>query len=96
MAGYWIVRGGEITDPQAMQGYAELWPDIAARFGAQLLAGKGQVETCEGPQYARQLIVRFDSYAQAVACYHSDEYAPAKALAQQASERELVIVEGPD
>ena len=96
MAGYWIVRGGEITDPQAMQAYAKLWPDIAARFGADLIAGKGQAETCEGPQYARQLIVRFDSYEQAVACYHSDEYAAAKALAQKASARELVIVEGMD
>ena len=96
MAGYWIVRGGEITDPQAMQAYAELWPQIAAQFGARLLAGKGQAETCEGPSYARNLIVRFDSYEQAVACYHSAEYAPAKAFAQQASARELVIVEGAD
>ena len=94
MAGYWIVRGGEIKDADAMQAYAQMWPEIAAQFGAELIAGKGQVETCEGPQYARQLIVRFDSYEQAVACYHSAEYAAAKALAQQASSRELVIVEG--
>lgn len=96
MAGYWIVRGGEVTNPQALQAYAEMWPQIAAQYGAELIAGKGQVETCEGPQFARQLIVRFDSYEQAVACYHSDEYAAAKALAQQASTRELAIVEGPD
>ena len=96
MAGYWIVRGGEVTDTDAMQAYAKLWPDIAAQFGAQLLAGKGQVETCEGPAYARQLIVRFASYEQAVACYHSPEYAPAKALAQKASARELIIIEGVD
>ena len=94
MAGYWIVRGSEIRNADAMQAYGKLWPEIATKFGAEILAGKGQVETCEGPQYARQLIVRFDSYEQAVACYHSDEYATAKALAQQASERELVIVEG--
>ena len=94
MAGYWIVRGGQIRDADALQEYGKLWPSIAAQFGAELLAGKGRVETCEGPQYARQLIVRFDSYEQALACYESAEYAPAKQLALQASERELVIVEG--
>ena len=94
MAGYWMVRGGEVRDTEAMQAYGKLWPDIAARFGAAVIADKGQVETCEGPKYARQLIVRFDSYEQALACYHSPEYQPAKALAQRASERELVIIEG--
>jgi uncharacterized protein (DUF1330 family) len=94
MAGYWIVRGTEVRDTQAMQEYGKLWPDIAVRFGAELIAGKGRVETREGPQYARQLIVRFASYEQALACYDSAEYAPAKKLAQRGSERELVIIEG--
>jgi uncharacterized protein (DUF1330 family) len=94
MAGYWIVRGGQIRDADALQGYGKLWPAIAAQFGAELIAGKGRVETVEGPQYARQLIVRFDSYEQALACYQSAEYAEAKKLALQASDRELVIVEG--
>jgi uncharacterized protein (DUF1330 family) len=94
MAGYWIVRGSETRDSEALQAYGKLWPEIAAQFGAELIAGKGQVEICEGPQYARNLIVRFESYEQALACYNSPEYAPAKAAAQQASERELVIVEG--
>jgi uncharacterized protein (DUF1330 family) len=94
MAGYWIVRGAEVKDTQAMQEYGKLWPDIAARFGAELIAGKGQFETREGPQFARQLIVRFESYEQALACYDSAEYATAKKFAQQASDRELVIVEG--
>lgn len=94
MAGYWIVRGAEIRDENALQEYGRLWPPIAALFGAELIAGKGRCETPEGPQYARQLIVRFASYEQALACYHSAEYAPARKLALQASDRELIIVEG--
>ena len=94
MAGYWIVRGAQVKDAEAMQEYGKLWPDIAARFGAELIAGKDRVETREGPQFARQLIVRFESYEQALACYDSAEYAPAKELAQRGSDRELVIVEG--
>lgn len=94
MAGYWIVRGAEIRDAEALQEYGKLWPDIAARFGAEVIAGKGRVETREGPQYARQLIVRFESYEQALACYESPEYQVAMKLALQSSERELSIVEG--
>ena len=94
MAGYWIVRGGQTTDADALREYGKLWPAIAAQFGAELIAGKGRVETPEGQQYARQMIVRFDSYEQALACYQSAEYTAAKKLALQASDRELVIVEG--
>ena len=84
MAGYWIVRGAEIRDADALQEYGKLWPSIAAQFGAEVIAGKGQMETREGQHYSRQLIVRFGSYEQALACYDSAEYAPAKKLAQQA------------
>jgi uncharacterized protein (DUF1330 family) len=94
MAGYWIVRGAEIRDVDALQEYGKLWPKIAERFGAEVIAGKGGFETREGPQFARQLIVRFDSYEQALACYDSPEYQQAKALALKASDRELSIVEG--
>jgi uncharacterized protein (DUF1330 family) len=94
MAGYWIVRGAEIRDMDALQEYGKLWPPIAAQFGAEVIAGKGKLETREGQHYSRQLIVRFDSYEQALACYDSAEYASARILAQQAYERELAIVEG--
>ena len=94
MAGYWIVRGAEVRDAEALQEYGKLWPDIAARFGAEVIAGKGRMETREGPEYARQLIVRFDSYEQAVACYDSPEYQEAMKLALRASDRGLAIVEG--
>lgn len=94
MAGYWIIRGGEIKDPAALQAYAELWPPIAARYGAEIIAGKGEIETREGPGYSRQLIVRFDSYQQALDCYEDAEYQAAKKLVLRAYDRELSIVEG--
>ena len=75
MAGYWIVRGSEIKDEEALKKYAELWVDIAACYGAELVAGRGAVDTREGPHYPRQLIVRFDSYQQAVDCLYTAESA---------------------
>jgi uncharacterized protein (DUF1330 family) len=94
MAGYWVVRGGEIKDPSALATYSELWPPIAARYGAEIIAGKGKFETREGPDYPRQLIVRFDSYQQALDCYEDQEYQAAKELVHRAYDRELSIVEG--
>ncbi len=94
MAGYWLVRGSEIKDPQALQEYAKLWPPIAARYGAEVIAGKGEIDTREGNHYARQLVIRFDSYAQALACYEDAEYQVAMLLAKKAYDRELSILEG--
>lgn len=94
MAGYWVVRGSEIKDAAALQEYGQLWPPIAARFGAEVITGKAEPDTREGPHYSRLLLVRFDSYAQAVACYEDPEYQAAMQLAHKAYDRELTIVEG--
>lgn len=94
MAGYWVVRGGEIRDQEALQEYGKLWPDIAARFGAEIIAGKGAIDSREGARYPRQLIVRFDSYQQAVDCYEDPGYQKAMVFAHKAYDRELSILEG--
>jgi uncharacterized protein (DUF1330 family) len=94
MAGYWMIRGKEIKDAAALQEYAALWPPIAARYDAEIIAGKGEIDTREGPHYSRQMLVRFDSYALAIACYEDPEYQAALKLVQQAYERELSILEG--
>ncbi|MFT5503664.1 MAG: hypothetical protein ACI845_002722 [Gammaproteobacteria bacterium] len=94
MAGYWVVRGGAIKDQDALEAYGKLWPLIAERFGAEIIAGKSTVETREGPEYPRQLVIRFASYDQAVACYEDPDYKEAMKLAHQAYDRELSILEG--
>ncbi len=94
MAGYWVIRGGEIKDEAALKEYAAQWTPIAARYGAEFVAGKGAVDTREGPHYQRQLLVRFDSYETAIACYEDPDYQQAMVSAHQAYDRELSILEG--
>ena len=94
MAGYWVIRGSEIRDEEALKSYAELWPEIAQRFGAEVIAGKGTVETREGSHFPRQMIVRFDSYQQALDCYEDPEYRRAMEFAHRAYDRQLSILEG--
>jgi uncharacterized protein (DUF1330 family) len=42
------------------------------------------------------VVIEFDSYATALACYESPEYAAAIALRTGASEGDVVVVEGYD
>ncbi|UCH40132.1 MAG: DUF1330 domain-containing protein [Gammaproteobacteria bacterium] len=82
MAGYRVIRGSAIREQGALNSYAEV------------IAGEGAVETREGPHFPRQLIVRFDSYQQALDCYEDPEYRRAMEFAQRAYDRQLSILEG--
>ena len=76
-----------------MKEYLSLWPDIAARFEAKIIAC-GEHKTLEGPDFPRVLIVEFQSYQQAIACYEDAEYREAMVHANKAFDREMTIIDG--
>lgn len=94
MSGYWVVRGGAIKDELALKKYGELWAPIAQQYGAEIIAGKGSIDTREGANYPRQLVIRFPSFQDAVDCYEDADYQKAMAVANRAYDRELAILEG--
>ena len=67
-------------------------PAIAAHGGAFLARGSRYVQL-EGKDRARNVVARFPSLEDAVACYRSAEYQAALEHAKGAAERDLVIVE---
>ena len=93
MAGYWIIRGN-LRDATALEQYAARFRPIGERYAISIVAGKGQSKTVEGPAYGRNLVIRFDSYEAALACYEDPEYQALLPLVEQAQQRELVILEG--
>ena len=93
MAGYWIIRGN-LKDQAALEAYAAAFQPLGKRYRVRIIAGRGQSSTVEGPEFGRQLVIRFDSYADALACYEDPEYQALLPLVEQAQERELVILEG--
>jgi uncharacterized protein (DUF1330 family) len=95
MAGYWIVRAGEVTDADAQRSYGAAWAPIAERYGAKIIAGPGRIASKEGVPVARAFIVRFASYEQALACYEDPAYQAAAEFGKKASQRDVVILEGP-
>lgn len=93
--GYWIASG-EVTDMNAYKKYIEANAESFAEFGAKFLVRGGEGEVVEGSVKSRNVVLEFDSYEKALACYHSDSYQKAKALRQGAAEMNLFIVAGYD
>lgn len=94
MKAYWIAHV-DVTDPQQYQQYTQRAPAAFAAFGGKLLARGGRSEAMEGrttPQ--RSVVIEFDSYEQAVACYRSAQYQDACRHRQGVAKAEVIIVEG--
>lgn len=94
MAGYWVVRGSAIKDQGAADEYVALWGPIGQRYGAEVIAGKARIDTREGQNFPRQLVIRFPSFEDAVSCYEDPEYVRAMEFSGRAFDRELSILEG--
>ena len=91
--GYWIVRVAVRN--------ADRYPDYLAaarpafeRYRARFLVRGGRYGTMEGSSRERNVVVEFEDYETAVACYRSAEYQAAKAIRVANAEADFVIVEG--
>ena len=94
MKAYWIAHV-DVTDPEQYQQYTQRAPAAFKAFGGRFLARGGRSEAMEGrPTPQRSVVIEFDSYEQAVACYRSKEYQEAWAQRQGAARAEVIIVEG--
>ena len=90
---YWIARV-DVDDLDAYKQYVETGRPAYERYNAKFLARGGKTQVLEGAARARNVIIEFASMEDALACYHSPEYAKAKLFRQQASEGEFILVEG--
>lgn len=94
MKAYWIAHV-DVTDPEQYQQYTQRAPAAFALYGGRLLARGGRSQAMEGrdtPQ--RSVVIEFESYEQAVACYRSAEYQEACRFRQGVAKAEVIIVEG--
>ena len=92
MTALWIAHV-TVTDPEAYAKYAQAAGPAIAAHGGVFLARGGRSQQMEGKERPRNVVARFPSFDDAVACYNSSAYQAALAHAKGASERDLVIVE---
>lgn len=93
--GYWV-GFADVTDPEGYKLYVAANAEAFRKYGARFLVRGGQNEPREGKPRSRIIVLEFPSYAAALECYRSPEYAKALALRQGKALVDLAIVEGYD
>ena len=88
----WIAHV-KVTDAEAYGTYAALAGPAIAAHGGEFLARGTRYVQLEGPDRPRNVVARFPSVEDAVACYNSPAYQEALSHARDAAERELCVVE---
>ncbi len=95
MSALWIASV-EVTDPDAYAEYAKRATHAIAAHGGVFLARAGRYVVLEGTARPRNVVARFPSVEDAVACYNSPAYQDALSYAKGASTRDLYVVEEAD
>ena len=95
MKGYWVAFV-DINDPVKYQDYLELAPVALKKYGAKILARGEQLTALEGFETLphRAVVFEFESYEQALSCYHSEDYQSARSQRAGAAEAQIVIMQG--
>ena len=91
--GYWMVRVS-VKNAERYPEYLAAARPAFEKYGARFLARGVRYEAKEGSSRERNVIVEFDDFATAVACYQSPEYQAAKTIRNAHSDADFVIVEG--
>jgi uncharacterized protein (DUF1330 family) len=93
--GYWIAHV-TVNDPEGYKEYVAANAIAFKKYGARFVARGGEHRVAAGTAMngKRHVVLEFDSYAQAQACYDSPEYQAAVKIRDKYSVADLVIIEG--
>lgn len=91
--GYWVAYV-DVSDPEAYKAYVRENAIPFAKYGARFIVRGGAMERPEGKVRSRAVVIEFPSYQAALDCWNSPEYAKAKALRENISLADIVLVEG--
>lgn len=91
--GYWIARV-TVNDAENYPQYVRAGAAAFQKYGARFIVRAGRYEAVEGEGRPRNVVIEFDSFEQALACYRSPEYQAAAVIRQRYADAEIVVVEG--
>jgi uncharacterized protein (DUF1330 family) len=92
-AGY-IIANVNVTNPDQYDAYRKLSTEAAQAHGAEFVVRGGQQKVLEGNLHSRTVVLKFPSYAAAVAYYESMEYSKARDARAGAALMNMIAVEG--
>lgn len=93
--GYYIVEL-DVQKPEMMPRYRELVGPTLETFGGEILAASNTVSHLQGEPAPRSrvVVIRFPSYQRALDWFHSEDYAEALAIREEACVSRAIVVEG--
>ena len=92
----YVIYEAVLTDPEQYEQYkVRAAPTVTAAGGHYIVRG-GALESFEGPEPGRVVIVEFPTLEAATAWYRSEEYTEAKTLREGACEARMFVVDGID
>jgi uncharacterized protein (DUF1330 family) len=95
--GYWIGRV-DVHNPEGYQAYVRANGPVFAKYGARFLVRGGTFDaaSAEGTTRSRNVVIEFESYAKALECWTSAEYAALRALRAPHATADILVIEGYD
>lgn len=90
----YVIAHAVVTDPEAWGQYVAKSKIALDKFGGTPIVRGGRCEIVEGNGVARNVVLEFASYDDALGYAKSPEYAEAKALREGAGTLDIVVVEG--
>jgi uncharacterized protein (DUF1330 family) len=93
--GYWVAHV-DVDDMETYKAYVAANAAPLAQYKARFLVRGGDQQVREGTARNRTVVLEFDSYETAVACYDSLAYQSAKDIRDPVSSADMVIVQGYD
>ena len=95
MGALWIAHVN-VTDEETYMKYAVIAKDAIEEHGGEFIARGSRYVQLEGNDRARNVVARFPTVEDGVACYYSPRYQEALEFAKVSSERDLMVIETTD
>ena len=86
----------QIRDAEGFKGYMERAPQTVRQYGGRHVVRGGRTVTLEGPtNTTRNVVIEFDTVADAERWYNSPEYQDAKKYRDPNSDTSIIVIEVP-
>ena len=92
----YLVANIRVSDQEKFQIFSGMAGPVIQKFGGMVLARGPSADRHEGKLSGVVMMIEFESKAVAESFYFSAEYQAAKAVRDECSETDLMIIEGAD
>lgn len=96
MTAYISITREKTRDPELFEEYKSKVRSTLAAYGAVLLANQGRHDVLEGAPTEGVVLLKFSTYDDALAWYHSEAYQSVSVPRLQGSDHRYVIFDGMD